>query len=210
MAVQPTRFGLIRHGETQWNRQKKIQGQTDTRLSREGRTQVQLWAERLKEIGWDRILTSDLRRARQTAEIINSELRQPVRMDSRLREQDWGSWTGLTVRQLRAAYPAAVAAQEAAGWNFQPPGGESRREVLQRSRLGLLEAADRCPGRRILVVTHAGVIKCLIYDLAQREFSPREPPLIRPYHLHWLKTTASGSFKLEQINCLALETAPNL
>jgi len=201
--VTPTRFGLIRHGETGWNRQKVIQGRTETRLNPTGRAQARLWAVRLAEFPWDRILASDLLRARETAGVINQELKLALHPESGIREQDWGTWTGSTVKELRAAQGDRVAAQESAGWDFRPPEGESRRDVLQRSSRALLAAAQRWPGNRILVVTHSGVLKCLIYHLTGRRFLPDEPPLIRPYHLHWLQITSDG-LALDRVNALAL------
>jgi probable phosphoglycerate mutase len=204
-----TCFGLIRHGETSWNRQKKIQGQTQTRLTPEGERQVQGWATPLKKLPWDRILTSDLIRAQKTAEALNATLNLPLHCNSKIREQHWGDWTGRTIRQLRADQPQAVAAQETAGWNFRPPRGESRQEVLGRSREALLETARRWPGKKILVVTHNGVLKCLLYHLSQRPFLPDEGPLIRPFHLHWLQATPKG-IALKEINALALQPVKSI
>jgi probable phosphoglycerate mutase len=196
-------FGVIRHGETHWNRKKKIQGITDIPLAREGILQARCWGLKLGELNWDRILTSDLSRARETAAEINNSLDLPVREDPRLKEQDWGDWTGETVKQLRKSNSKAVAIQEEAGWNFRPPHGESRREVLNRSRQGLMAAADRWPGEKILVVTHNGVLKCLLYWMSARRFLPAEPPLIKPGHLHWIEIMGTR-FIPRGINALAL------
>ena len=73
------------------------------------------------------------------------------------------------------------------GWSFQPPGGESRKQVLRRSLAAIYEAHTSWPGESILVVCHEGVIKCLLYHLTKRKFLPDEPPLIKPNHLHLLE-----------------------
>ena len=198
-----TQFGILRHGETAWNRTKKIQGITDIKLTAKGRDQALAWGAKLARGRWDHILSSDLQRARTTARLINRTLEVPIHQDSGLQEQDWGQWTGTTIRQLRTQHPETVAVQEAAGWDFRPPGGESRRQVLQRSRAALIRAAQRWPASNILVVTHTGVLKCLFYDLTGRKFLPSEPALLRPYHLHRINTDAAG-LAIQRINALVL------
>ena len=199
-----TRFGLVRHAQTIWNREKKIQGQNDSPLTSEGRTQALRWGKLLKPFGWHRILASDIGRAVETAQIINQALEVSLTMDARLREQDWGQWTGKTISHLHTNTPQELDEQVRAGWAFRPPGGEDRRSVLERSLLALLEAAKKWPGDTILVATHEGVVKSLIYDLCGRKYLPGEPAIIKPYQLHWLAHDADG-LKLEEVNALALE-----
>ena len=80
-----TRFGLIRHAETVWNREKKIQGQTDSPLTRQGISQALKWGRVLNQISWDRIMTSDIGRAIETAERINQILQVTIYSDPGLR-----------------------------------------------------------------------------------------------------------------------------
>ena len=82
-----TRFGLLRHAMTEWNRERRIQGQTDTPLSPLGERQAGQWGHLLKAYPWNRILVSDARRALDTAALINESLEVPVHCDPRLREQ---------------------------------------------------------------------------------------------------------------------------
>jgi len=205
MQDQPkiTRFGLVRHGETVFNREKRIQGHADSPLTKNGEKQAARWARVLEGFDWDRMLASDIGRAVRTAKIINARLKLPLVFDARLREQDWGRWSGLTVSQIRHQQPELLAAQERAGWDFCPPGGETRRDVLKRSLQALEDAAGRWPGDRLLVVTHEGVVKCLVYRLLERKFLPDEPPVIKPAHLHRLAHTAGG-MKLEALNAANL------
>ena len=199
-----TRFGLVRHAQTVWNRDKKIQGQSDSPLTADGERQAARWGQLLKHWEWDRIIASDTGRARQTAELINVCLNIPLTIDSRLREQDWGQWVGKTIAQLKTEIPQELDEQVAAGWAFCPPGGEERRHVLKRSQKALLEAAARWPANNILVVTHEGVIKSLIYHLCSRKFLATEPPIIKPYQLHILAHDPNG-LRLEALNAMALE-----
>lgn len=192
-----TRFTLVRHGQTQWNAEKRIQGRADSPLTDVGVRQARQWGRDLIGSGLTRIVSSDLGRARGTAEFINESLNLPHAADARLREQDWGAWTGMTLTDIRRNDGDRLAQAEAAGWGFQPPGGEDRRQLLKRCRAALAEAADAHPGAHFLVVAHEGVIKSLVYWLAERRFLPEEknrlaekpPPIL---------TLTNGRWALEQ------------
>ena len=203
-----TVFGLIRHGRTRWNAEHRIQGWRDSPLSREGEAMARHWGKRLASLGWDRILASDLGRARQTAELVNRALGLDLATDPRLREQDWGQWSGLRLPELRRDLPRELERQESRGWEFRPPGGESRRELLARVRTAL-EDAHRChPGQRILVVCHEGVIKTVLYHLLGRAFLPTEKKILRRgYFLHLARLDDQG-LTLERDHALALEERP--
>lgn len=198
-----TRFGLIRHAETEWNREKKIQGQTDSPLTRRGILQAEKWGRMLNEISWDRILTSDIGRAVETAGRINEELQISISPDPGLREQDWGQWTGKTMTEIGEDDPQLFAAQIRAGWMFCPPEGETRLNIWERSHQVLVDTAAKWPGETILVVIHEGVIKSLIYRLSGRKFMGPEPQLIKSFHLHWLIHNGQA-LQLEKLNAMPL------
>ncbi len=179
-----TRYALMRHGLTEWNLDKRIQGQTDTHLTPQGDAQARAWAESLRSREFDMILCSDLVRARRTAEIAARFLKGRPLPDKRLREQDWGQWTGRTVAELRKAFPGQVEAQETRGWDFKPPGGESRRKVLHRAKAVL--AAQWPDAENVLVVTHNGVLKCLLTHATGGVFGLDEPDPASGYKLHWI------------------------
>jgi probable phosphoglycerate mutase len=197
------RFGLIRHAQTIWNREKKIQGHSDSPLTADGERQASNWGQILLRYSWDRILASDADRALATSERINAYLKIPIEIDSRLREQDWGHWVGKTVAQIQAGSAGLLDEQTSAGWDFCPPGGEDRKSVLERSRGALQDAFNRWPGENLLVVTHEGVIKSLLYYLSGRKFLPSEPSLLKSYHLHLLAHDRDG-LRMEAVNALAL------
>jgi broad specificity phosphatase PhoE len=198
--VSPARtiFGVIRHARTVWNQERRIQGWSDSPLTSEGERQAELWGAHLQSALWTSILASDTGRALATARIINRRLDLPIYPDPRLRELDWGQWTGRTVRQLCGEEPDVVAAQERAGWDFQPPGGETRRAQLERSRCALLDAAAERPGGAVLVVTHEGVIKSLAYFLAGDPTPPTERPEHHVYRLYRL-SAAGGELRLDGV-----------
>lgn len=199
-----TAFALIRHAQTTWNLEKRIQGRQDSPLSPRGVAQVQKWAETLRAGRWSAMVAADIGRARHTAQGINAVLQIPLSFEADLREQDWGRWTGKTLRQIEKETPGALAVQQKAGWRFCPPGGESRDAVLRRSLGVLTRYADRCPAARLLVVTHEGVIKALVYHLLGRRFLPDETPVLKPYHLHWLCHDVQNGLSIERINAVGI------
>ncbi len=147
---------LVRHGRTVWNEGGRIQGHADIDLSAAGRREVASWQvpPAWTETRW---LASPLRRARQTAALLTD---QPVTIDARLIEMDWGAWEGQRLADLRAAAPDAMAANEARGLDFRPSGGESPREVAGRvQELFAVLAAAPTP---VVAVTHKGVIRAAL------------------------------------------------
>jgi broad specificity phosphatase PhoE len=135
---------LVRHGETDWNADGRLQGQTDRPLSDFGRRQAQQLAEELADEELEAIYASDLVRARETAEIVGDRLGLPVVLDADLREKDWGTWEGLTaVERDRVEFV-----------------GESTEEHEERILSALRRIADHHPhGGRVLVVTHGGSMR---------------------------------------------------
>lgn len=199
-------FGMLRHGQTAWNVEKRIQGQTQHDLTGEGLAQARRWGQALAGQGWRRLLASDLSRTVQTAEAINESLQLPMTTDARLREQDWGDWVGSTIAELRRAFPGAVEAEEERGWDFRPTEGESRGEVLARALSALGEHARNFSGVPTLVVTHRGVLKCLAYHCHGWTYLPHEPDPIKAERLHrfaWTLDTAEqagGRLSILQLN----------
>lgn len=144
---------LVRHGPTEWNASGRIQGHANVELSAGGRAQVKRWQ---LPAAWAeaRVLSSPLSRARETAQILTG--RMPT-IDHRLIEMDWGRYQGRRLADLRAKAPAAMAANEARGLDFRPPGGESPREVCARLQTLLAElAADPRP---VVALCHKGVLR---------------------------------------------------
>jgi probable phosphoglycerate mutase len=183
----PTTFGLLRHSRTVWNEEKRIQGLQNSPLSATGKKMAEAWGKELQVLPWDAILASDLGRVRETVALINKTLQLPVVSKPLLREQDWGRWSGLSFPELFAQHKEVVRQQEQRGWNFRPPGGESRKEVLARALQSLEQTSRSLPGKQVLVVCHEGIIKALIYHLLERKFMPDEPKIFQGYQLHLLK-----------------------
>ncbi len=183
-----TRFGLLRHGQTIWNEQKRIQGRLDSDLTPAGREAVRLWGRFLAASTWQwrRIIVSPAPRALKTAAIINEFLGVEIEQEGDLREQDWGEWEGLRLADIERDQSRLLQQQIKSGWDFRPPGGESRRQVGSRARAALADLGRRYPGEDILVVCHQGVIKALVYAVENRSFQPDEPGLIDKNSLQML------------------------
>jgi probable phosphoglycerate mutase len=155
---------LARHGETDWNAAGRWQGHTDVPLNATGRAQALALAERLRREGIAAIASSDLARARTTAQIVARALGLELAIvDPGLREQRFGLFEGLTPSECERRHPEEWA-RYAADPRLGPPGGESRSALLER----LLHAVHRV-GERLapppLVVTHGGAIRALVAGL---------------------------------------------
>jgi broad specificity phosphatase PhoE len=135
---------LVRHGETDWNADGRLQGQTDRPLSDFGRRQARQLADELADEQLEAIYSSDLSRARETAEIVGERLGLPVVLDPDLREKDWGTWEGLTaVERDRVEFV-----------------GESTETHQERILRALRRISGRHPGDGlVLVVTHGGSMR---------------------------------------------------
>ncbi|MCF6247778.1 MAG: histidine phosphatase family protein [Desulfobacula sp.] len=196
------KLGLIRHARTPWNLEKKIQGREDIALSPEGIDQARLWGEVLLSQKYDIILSSPMIRAQQTSQIIAKKIHAGIEYDKGLREQDFGEWEGRKISDIRNQLPGEIEHQESMGWDFCPPGGESRGLVLNRASNAIEKAAERLAQKYILVVSHSSVMKILIYKALGRSFMPSEVPLIKNYHLHVLSW--DQKVKVEVLNSIKL------
>ncbi len=154
---------LVRHGETDWNAAGRWQGQTDVPLNARGREQAVEVAVRLRAEGIASVASSDLLRARATAELVASGLRLVVNLiDPALRERRFGCFEGLTREEVAARFPEAWARYlEDPG--PAPPGGETREELVGRLLPAVASAAARLPGP-LLVVMHGGAMRALLSD----------------------------------------------
>ena len=150
---------LVRHGETDWNRELRFQGQIDVGLNATGREQARRLADRLVQEGLSsELVSSDLMRARQTAEPAARRLHTPVQADAALREQAFGVIDGLSVPEIQARHPDIWPRWKAFDPDYAPPGGESLRQFHARVIAALQALRDRHAGRTLVVVTHGGVL----------------------------------------------------
>jgi probable phosphoglycerate mutase len=141
---------LARHGETDWNREGRFQGHADPPLNGLGRRQAGELATRLAATPFDAVYSSDLARARETAEILAASHGVPVVVDPGLREVDVGSWSGLTRAEIAERFPGA-----------DHHDGETREQHLARVLAAVERIARDHPGERILIVSHGGSLRAL-------------------------------------------------
>jgi probable phosphoglycerate mutase len=152
-----TVFALVRHGETDWNRERRIQGSTDIPLNDTGREQARATGELLASRRWTALVASPLSRAAETARLIGAAvgLGEPE-LEPRVAERDYGEAEGLTGPEIDARYPDGT----------DVPGREPREAVAERAVAALHDLAARHPGEAVIVVAHGGVIRSVLETVA--------------------------------------------
>jgi len=162
-----TRVLAIRHGETAWNVDARIQGQIDIPLNPTGERQAQRLARVLADEGIDAIYASDLKRALATAQAVGRACALPVVSDAGLRERGFGSFEGLSYAEISARWPADAERWRRRDPTFGAPGGETLNRFYERSIATATRLAALHPGGTIALVAHGGVMDCL-YRAATR------------------------------------------
>lgn len=157
---------IVRHGETVWNREGRIQGHTDVELSERGQAQAKLAAQRLRKVPIDVAYASDLRRAADTATTILEGRNIPLHTTPQLREYHKGAFEGLTEAELRAQYPAQYPGYVAKDLDYAPDGGgESVRDVCARMSAAINEIRQRHLSDAVLLVGHGGSLRAAMMTL---------------------------------------------
>jgi probable phosphoglycerate mutase len=155
---------LIRHGETAWNAERRLQGHLDIPLNAEGERQARLLAEALSPESIDLIVASDLQRARQTAQAVAGLRGMPVHVETGLRERCYGGFEGLLYSEIEQRFPAEFAAWQARDVDAVLPDGkncgETFRDFYTRATGAILALAAAHPGGTIAMVAHGGVLEC--------------------------------------------------
>ena len=145
---------FVRHGETNWNAERRVQGHSDTPLNETGRAQARALAEELADEGIDAVYSSDLLRAHETARIVVRGRGLEVTSIRDLRERHFGTWEGLTDDEIFARFPEA----RNGSWGD----GESREEMAGRVLQALQRIAETHEGDRVLVVSHGGPLRAVL------------------------------------------------
>lgn len=153
------RILLVRHGESEWNSVRRLQGQADIDLSPRGRVQAAQLRATIAGLNPDRVLTSDLKRALETAALLGHE---KAERSTQLREIDVGDWTGVPIADLIARGDGRYKAWRAG--TYTPPGGESWGTFADRATASVTDALGQ-GALRLLVVCHGGVIRALMERL---------------------------------------------
>ena len=187
-----TEILLIRHGETDWNRVRRMQGHLDIGLNDHGRQQARALAAALAAEKPDVIYASDLQRARDTAQAVADVHAMQVEIDSALRERCYGAFEGLMYDEISQHFPEAFEQWRARDPHARFPAGErhaeTAHEFYKRSVQAVTKLATRHSGEKILILTHGGVLDCLYSAAhgmslsAERAFDMKNAAINR---LHW-------------------------
>ena len=158
---EPTRLVAIRHGETAWNAESRLQGQIDIALNERGRRQATTLAHALREEGLQAVFASDLGRAWATAQALAGPLGLPLQADAGLRERGFGQLEGHTYAEIDAQWPELARRWRTREPGWAPPGGESLSVFADRCIGTIARLARAHAGQSIALVCHGGVLDCL-------------------------------------------------
>ena len=167
---------LVRHGETEWNKNGIIQGQLDSPLTNEGLSQVKQTAQELKDIHFDAIFSSDLHRAQKTAEIIKLERQLAIQTSKALRERTFGHYEGTSGEKYREKFQQLIekvkqlSDEDHKVFKFDKD-IESDEEVIGRFITQLREIAVAYPNKTVIVVTHGGCIRTFLMHMGYVKYS---------------------------------------
>jgi probable phosphoglycerate mutase len=199
-----TELFVIRHGQTLWNQQRRLQGQMDSPLTSEGLKQADSLAERLAHIKFDALYASDLGRTMLTARIVSAKLNgQQLYPDIRLRERNFGIFHGLNWEEIMKKFPEEGLREKETNAGYIIPEGESRMQVLERCTSFMQEMLVKHEGRRILAITHGGIVSSMVryvlhipLDVPRRFYLPNAAINVFEYNGNewFLKTLGEISF----------------
>lgn len=162
-----TRIIAVRHGETAWNVDTRLQGQLDVPLNDRGRAQARYAAQALLDEAPDALYSSDLARAYETAQALQSLTGLTLTTDVGLRERHFGIWQGHTYAEVESGWPAESLLWRQRLPDFGPPGGETLQGFFDRCVATLTRLASAHPGQTVVLVAHGGVLDCF-YRAATR------------------------------------------
>ena len=160
--MKETEIILIRHGETGWNSQQRMQGHSNSDLSSVGQAQIQALGQWMKNVPFDLIYSSDSPRAKQTAEAITQFSGHELQFDQRLREKNLGVFEGLTSEEARERHPEVFRLFKTAGSKYVIDEGESTQQLQDRALEIVNEIRIKHPEERVLLVTHGGFIRVVM------------------------------------------------
>jgi 2,3-bisphosphoglycerate-dependent phosphoglycerate mutase len=180
------RLCLIRHGETDWNVEARLQGSTDIPLNAHGIRQAYATAEVLSDDRFDAIYSSDLLRATMTASVIAEAQHQPLLLEPRLRERDLGLLQGLAPADAMEQFPEVYGRLKAKIPDYEPPKGESVTALAARVSGALTSIAAKHQGQTVLAVTHGGVLDIVYRLVMDIDFDEVRTWLLRNSACNWL------------------------
>ena len=160
--MKKTEIIFIRHGETEWNSQQRMQGHSNSDLSSVGQAQIQALGQWMKNVPFDHIYSSDSLRAKQTAEAITQFSGHELKIDLREREKNLGVFEGLTSEEARKLHPEVFSLFKTAGSKYVIDEGESTQQLQDRALEIVDEIRIKHLEERVLIVTHGGFIRVVM------------------------------------------------
>jgi len=160
-----TRIVLVRHGETEWNAQRKHIGSTDLELNEKGKAQAKAVANALEEFSFTAVYSSTLKRCFQTAETIANSHNLKIKSDAGLNEIDFGEWEGLTWNDIKTGYPNLYRRWLREDRNFQMPGGERWQAFKERVFRVFKKILEENAEGTIAIVGHGGSLKVILCEI---------------------------------------------
>lgn len=191
-----TRLCVVRHGETEWNAERRIQGQIDIGLNATGQRQAQAAGRWLKTAGISALYASDLRRAWDTALAIGAALQLLPVATPELRERRYGVFEGLTYAEAATRFPEGYAAFEGRNADYAFENGESLKIMYARVTGKLREIAALHPGQNVVVVVHGGVLDVINRFVRGNPLEMARDFLIPNAGINWI-ATLDGRWTLE-------------
>lgn len=188
-----TLVALVRHGPTEWNEARRLQGRRDIPLSENGIKTVAGWTlpEEFRGFDW---VASPLSRARQTAEALGIT----YRVEPAVQEMDWGAWDGHTVQELREKFGDVIAQREAEGIDLRPDEGESPRDV--RTRIAAWLDVVQANGQPTGAVCHQGIIRAMLSLATGWDMVNKPPEKMEWAAVQLFRLTGDGSVAVERLN----------
>jgi 2,3-bisphosphoglycerate-dependent phosphoglycerate mutase len=168
-----TKILLVRHGETNWNKEHRLQGHIDIALNDQGIVQAKLLSQALAKEKIDVAYSSDLSRAFDTANAITAHHAIPTIVDVQLRERCYGEIQGMTYQEIEEKLPENHRAWHSRDPDFQPKGGETLRQFYQRVTTAMQRIAKNHFGEVVLVVAHGGVLDCMYRFATEMDISEK-------------------------------------
>ncbi len=181
---------LVRHAEAQGNIEEFFQGHINTDVSEKGAKQLEMLAERFRDISFDAIYSSPLLRAKKTAEAVNKYHGLPITEDERLIEINGGVWEGVKWTEIGERFPESYDKWRNKMWEFQAENGESMAEVYERMKNAVTDIASKNEGKTIVIVSHGCALRNF---LSYAEFND----ITKLADVGWSDNTAVSEIKFD-------------
>jgi broad specificity phosphatase PhoE len=190
---------LVRHGETLWNKERRLQGHQDSPLTEDGKKQIAFLAEALKNEKIDAAYCSDLGRAIDSSKVILASHNLKAIQKRELRERSHGIVQGMTQKQADKEYPELQAQRKKSKFNFRNPKGESYADAEQRIKPFIQELLQKHLAQTVLLITHAGINRIVLGQFCKLS-SEEMMNLDQPHECIYVLENAEANHVVSYVN----------